>query len=136
MAESAFANSGYTLSGAALLLHDGTNNSSITVAAGKSATINSAITYQNNKSAGITVNSGAVLNLGGGASNSQYNFNGAGTVNMTAGTYNANVGSMAVATFNQTGGIFNITPGNNCRFQCLQQQPQRELHPFRRHPDC
>jgi autotransporter-associated beta strand protein len=111
-----FANSGYRLSGAALLLDDGTNNSPISVATGKSATINSTITYLNNKSAGITVNSGAVLNLGGGASNSQYNFNGSGTVNMTAGTYNANVGSISVATFHQTGGIFNITPGNNFGF--------------------
>ena len=111
-----FANSGYTLSGAALQLDDGTNNSSISVAAGKTATINSAITYLNNKSAGITVNSGAVLNLGGGATNSQYNFNGVGTVNMTAGGYNANVGSMAVSTFNQSGGTFSITPGNNVGF--------------------
>jgi autotransporter-associated beta strand protein len=108
-----FANSGYTLSGTALLLHDGTNNTSVTVAAGKSATLNSAITYQNNKPAAITVNSGAVLNLGGGASNSQYNFSGVGTVNMTAGAYHANVGSMAIASFNQSGGTFTITPGNN-----------------------
>lgn len=114
-----FANSGYTLSGAAgaeLLLHDGANSTPVNVAAGKSATINSAITYQNNKPAAITVNSGAVLNLGGGATNSQYNFNGSGTVNMTAGAYNANVGSMAVATFNQSGGTFSITPGNNVGF--------------------
>ena len=111
-----FANSGYSLSGDAgveLQLDDGSNNSSISVAAGKSATINSAITYQRNKPAAITVNSGAVLNLGGGASNSQYNFNGAGTVNMTAGNYTANVGKVAVASFNQSGGTFNITPGNN-----------------------
>ena len=108
-----FVNSGYTLSGAALLLHDGTNNAALSVAAGKTATINSAITYQSNKPAFITVNPEAVLNLGGGATNSQYGFNGAGTVNMNAGTYTANVGSMAVATFNQSGGTFNITPGNN-----------------------
>lgn len=108
-----FSNSGYVLSGNALLLHDGTNNAPISVAAGKSATINSAITYQNNKPAAITLNPGAVLNLGGGATNSQYNFNGSGSVNMTAGTYNANVGSVAVATFNQSGGSFNVTPGNN-----------------------
>jgi autotransporter-associated beta strand protein len=111
-----FANSGYTLSGTAgveLQLDDGTNNSSISVAVGKSATINSAISYQRNKLADITVNSGAVLNLGGGATNSQYNFNGVGTVNMIAGDYNANVGKVAVATFNQSGGTFSITPGNN-----------------------
>ncbi|MEY4243070.1 MAG: hypothetical protein RLZZ245_655 [Verrucomicrobiota bacterium] len=108
-----FANSGYTLSGAALLLDDGTNNSPISVAAGKTATINSVITYQHNKSASISADSASVLNLGGGASNSQYNFNGGGTVNLAAGTYSANSGSVAVATFNQSGGIFNITPGNN-----------------------
>ena len=117
-----FANSGYTLSGTAgdeLQLHDGTNNSSISVAAGKTATINSVLTYQQNKPAAITVNSGAVLNLGGGttsALNPQFAFSGAGTVNMTAGTYASNVGSMAAATFNQTGGTYNITPGNNVGF--------------------
>ena len=109
-----FAKSGYTLSGTALSLVNGTLDGAITVAAGKTATINSAITYANNAAASITVNLGAVLNLGGGASNSQYNFIGSGgTVNMTAGTYTANVGSMTVANFNQTGGTFNITPGNN-----------------------
>jgi autotransporter-associated beta strand protein len=109
-----FNNSGYTLSGTALSLVNGSLDGAITVAAGKTATINSAITYADNAAASITVNSGAVLNLGGGASNSQYNFLGSGgTVNMTAGTYSANVGSMSVATFNKTGGTFNITPGNN-----------------------
>jgi autotransporter-associated beta strand protein len=109
-----FNNSGYTLSGSALSLVNGSLDGAITVAAGKTATINSAITYANNAAASITVNSGAVLNLGGGASNSQYNFLGSGgTVNMTAGTYTANVGSITVSTFNKTGGTFNITPGNN-----------------------
>ena len=108
-----FANSGYTLSGAALLLHDGTNNTSVSVAENKTAGISSAITYQHNKPATITVDQGAVLNLHGGASNSQYNFNGYGTVNMIAGTYTANVGSISATTLNQSGGVFNITPGNN-----------------------
>jgi autotransporter-associated beta strand protein len=112
-----FASSGYTLSGAPLLLHDGTNNASLAVAAGKTATIQSLITYQHNKPAVITVNQGAVLNLGGGASNSQYNFNGAGNVNMTAGTCTANIGSMAAAVFSQSGGTFAITPGNNVGYQ-------------------
>jgi autotransporter-associated beta strand protein len=114
-----FANSGYTLSGAALQLHDGTNNTPVSVAAGKTATINSAITYLHNKPATITVNSGAVLNLGGGTTSSlnpQFAFSGAGTVNMTAGTYASNIGSVAVATFNQSGGTYNITPGNNVGF--------------------
>ncbi len=114
-----FANSGYTLSGAALLLNDGTNNTPVSVAAGKTATINSAITYLHNKPAAITVNSGAVLNLGGGTTSSlkpQFAFSGAGTVNMTAGAYASNVGSVAVATFNQSGGSYDITPGNNVGF--------------------
>jgi autotransporter-associated beta strand protein len=89
-------------------------NGAITVAAGKTATINSAITYANNAAATITVNAGSTLNLGGGATNSQYTFTGAGTVNVTAGTsYSANTGAINVATFNQTGGTFNFTPGNN-----------------------
>lgn len=114
-----FANSGYTLSGAALLLNDGTNNTPVSVAAGKTATINSAITYLHNKPAAITVNSGAVLNLGGGTTSSlkpQFAFSGAGTVNMTAGAYASNVGSVAVASFKQSGGSYDITPGNNVGF--------------------
>jgi autotransporter-associated beta strand protein len=104
-----FNNSGYQLSGAALILRPtSTTNGSITVAADKTATISSTITYSNNAQANITVNSGSTLNLGGGASNSQYRFAGAGTVNMTAGTYTANVGFINAATFNQTGGTFNM----------------------------
>jgi autotransporter-associated beta strand protein len=110
-----FVNSGYTLSGASLLLHDGTNNVPVSVAAGKTATINSAITYQNNQQAKLTADAGATLNLGGGASNSQYQFLGAGTINMKAGTYTANVGKMNAGTFNQSGGTFgmNLPSGND-----------------------
>ena len=108
----AFNNSGYTLSGTALSLVNGAADGAITVAAGKTATINSTITYANNAAASITVNSGAILNLAGGASNSQYNFVGTGgTVNMNSGTYAANIGKVNVPTFNQSGGTFNITPG-------------------------
>ena len=119
----AFNSSGYQLTGSplALILTPtvgsalGTNGS-ITVAAGKTATISSQIIYDNNRVATISVGAGGILNLGGGAANSQYNFSGAGTVNMTAGNYAANVGSVAAATFNQTGGVFTITPGNSTNY--------------------
>jgi fibronectin-binding autotransporter adhesin len=103
----AFNNSGYTLSSGTLTLMPTTTTSgNITVAANKTATINSAIVFANNAATTITSNAGSTLNLGGGASNSQYRFIGAGTINMTAGTYTANVGRVNVGTFNQTGGTF------------------------------
>jgi autotransporter-associated beta strand protein len=109
-----FNNSGYTLSGGTLTLKPtGTTNGNITVAANKTATINSAISLNTNVPATITSNSGATLNLGGGATNAQYTFTGAGTINMTAGTYSANIGNVSSATFNQSGGTFNIAPGVN-----------------------
>ncbi len=108
-----FNNSGYQITGSTLAIMPTTALSgAITVAAGKTATINSAIAYANNAAAAITVNAGSTLNLGGGATNSQYTFSGLGAVNMTAGTYSANTGAMQAATLNQTGGTFNITPGN------------------------
>ena len=104
-----FNNSGYQLtSGTISLRPTTTTNGNITVAAGKTATINSNIGFSNNVATTFTSNAGSTLNLGGGASNSQYRFVGAGTVNMTAGTYTANVGRVNVATFNQTGGTFNM----------------------------
>jgi autotransporter-associated beta strand protein len=118
----AFNRSGYQITGSPLALivtpgsGAGTANGSLTVAAGKTSTINSQIVYNNNQGATITVGSGGILNLWGGATNSQYNFQGAGTVNMLEGAYSANTGSVAVSTFNQTGGSFNITPGNNVVF--------------------
>ena len=109
-----FNSSGYQITGSTLaLMPTATTNGAITVAVGKTATINSAIAYANNAATTITANAGAVLNLGGGASNAQYTFTGAGTVNMTAGTYTANTGAVNVASFNQSGGTFNVTPGNN-----------------------
>ena len=116
-----FNNSGYKLTAGTLtLVPTATTNGAIIVAAGKTATINSAITYANsggggNHAAAITVNAGSTLNLGGGATNAQYTFGGTGTgniVNVTAGSYSTNTGAINVATFNQTGGTFNITPGN------------------------
>jgi fibronectin-binding autotransporter adhesin len=118
-----FSNAGYQISGSPLSLAIppvppatlGTNGA-ITVAAGKSATINSTLRHTHNTTAAVTLDTGSVLNLGGGTTagfNPQFAFSGAGTVNMTAGTYASNVGSIGNATFNQTGGTYNITPGNN-----------------------
>ncbi|MCX8497522.1 MAG: autotransporter-associated beta strand repeat-containing protein [Akkermansiaceae bacterium] len=120
-----FSNSGYKLTAGTLtLLPTATTNGAITVAAGKTATINSAITYANsggggNYAAAITVNAGSTLNLGGGATNAQYTFGGTGTgniVNVTAGSYSTNTGAINVATFNQSGGTFTITPGNGISY--------------------
>jgi autotransporter-associated beta strand protein len=108
----AFKNSGYLITGSPVaVISSATANGTITVAANKTATINSQIVYNDNKGATITVN--GILNLGGGATNSQYNFQGNGSINMTAGSYAANTGTVGVAAFNQTSGNFNITPGNN-----------------------
>lgn len=113
-----FDNSGYRLQGGALtLITNSTTNGSITVAAGKTATIASNIVYNSNRPASFTVGSGAVLNLTGGAGNSQYNFSGDGTVNITASLYNANIGIMGAANLNISGGEFLVTPGNNVGYQ-------------------
>ena len=102
-----FNNSGYQITGSTLaIMPTTTTNGNITVAANKTATINSAILFANNAATTITSNSNSTLNLGGGATNSQYTFTGAGTINMTSGTYTANVGRVNVGTFNQTGGTF------------------------------
>ena len=107
-----FNNSGYLITGGNLALRPTTTaNGGITVAANKSATINSAIVYANNAVVTNTINGGATLNLGGGAANSQYTFNGAGIVNITGGTYEANTGAINVGNFNVTGGTYNLTPG-------------------------
>lgn len=109
-----FNNSGYTVGGTTLtLLPTSSTNGPITVAANKTATINAPIAYVNNVAATLTSNAGSVLNLGGGASNAQYSFNGAGTFNITGGTYEANIGAVNAAAMNITGGTLNFTPGNN-----------------------
>ncbi len=109
-----FNNSGYTVGGTGLTLRPiSTTSGGITVAANKTATINAPITYSSNAAVTNTINTGATLNLGGGATNAQYTFNGAGTVNMTGGGYEANVGSVNVSAMNITGGTLNFTPGNN-----------------------
>jgi autotransporter-associated beta strand protein len=114
-----FNSSGYQITGSTLALMNGSANGAITVAANKTATINSILRYNHNTAASVVVGSGSVLNLGGGTTSSfnpQFAFSGAGTVNITAGTYASNIGSIGNATFNQTGGTYNITPGNNAGF--------------------
>lgn len=104
-----FTSSGYLITGGNLALRPtNTTNGEIAVAANNTATINSAISYSSNAIANITVNSGAILNLGGGATNSQYRFAGAGSVNMTGGSYIANVGRVNTASFNHSAGTFNM----------------------------
>ena len=111
-----FNNSGYTLSGSSLSLVNGSANAGITVAAGKTATINSTLRYNHNVGANVTVSTGGVLNLGGGTTasfNPQFAFSGAGAVNLTGGTFTQNIGSINSAAFNLTAGTHAITPGNN-----------------------
>ncbi len=107
-----FNNTGYKITGSTLSLVNGAANGAITVSANKTATINSTLRYVNNTAATITVNSGSVLNLGGGTTasfNPQMAVNGAGTVNITAGTYNTSVGNRNAATINQTGGTWTMS---------------------------
>ena len=124
-----FNNSGYQITGSTLALivsppvtgppAIAAVSGTITVAAGKTATINSTLRYAHNVAASVVVGASSVLNLGGGttaSNNPQFAFSGAGTVNMTAGTYASNIGSIGNAIFNQTGGAYNITPGNAAGF--------------------
>jgi autotransporter-associated beta strand protein len=110
-----FNSSGYTITGGTLYLATGTPVT--TVAANKTATINSAIATTNNAILNMTVNSGGILNLGGGFTVSpQGRFSGTGTINITAGTYGLNVPQFNNAATNQSGGTVNMagstTAGN------------------------
>jgi autotransporter-associated beta strand protein len=109
-----FTSSGYQIVGSPLALMNGANNGPITVAAGKTNTINSTLRYNHNKATTVAVD--GVLNLGGGTTasfNPQWNFSGAGTVNLTAGTYKSNIGTVNNAVLNLTGGTYSYTPGAN-----------------------
>ena len=123
-----FNNGSYTLTSGTLTLRPtSTTNGNITVAANKTATINSAIAYTNNAAATITSNAGSTLNLGGGMSNSQYTFTGEGTVNMTGGAYQANVGKVNVATFNQTSGTFTMQPNGLNTYYAINDNAGRNV---------
>jgi len=95
-----FNNSGYTLTGQTLYL------GGASVAANKSATINSVFTNANTQTT-ITVNSGATLNLGGNVTGMQPYFTGGGTVNLSGGASTPSVFWFNTIV-NQTGGT--ITP--------------------------
>ena len=109
-----FDSSGYKITGGTVYLPVPTPNttSTITVADGKTATINSAIRYANNVAMHTTVGLGGTLNLGGGyfsGSNYQPRWKGAGTINVTAGTYVSNTTILNTAQMNQSGGAVSST---------------------------
>jgi autotransporter-associated beta strand protein len=108
-----FNNSGYRITGNTLSLRTSdTTNGSITVATGKTATINSILSYQHNRAATMTVGSGGVLNLGGGmpsGNRPQLAMTGEGTINITAGTYSTTIGNRNAAVINQTGGTWTMS---------------------------
>ena len=114
-----FNSSGYQIAGGnlALIVSPTTpiSNGAITVADGKTATINSILRYAHNVSANVSVGSGGILNLGGGttaSNNPQWQLSGAGTLNLTGGTFTNNIGNFNTAAINLTGGTHAITPGN------------------------
>ena len=120
----AFNNSGYTLTSGTLTLKPTTTTSgTITVADGKTATINSILSYSQNLVAAVTVGAGGTLNLGGGiagpgTANPVFNFSGDGTINLSGGTFTNNSTTSRTATYgnaviNLTSGTHAITPGNN-----------------------
>lgn len=116
----AFNSSGYQIAGGnlALIVSPAApiTNGSITVAADKTATINSILRYVHNNGANVSVGAGGILNLGGGttaSNNPQWQLSGAGTLNLTGGTFTNNIGNFNTAAINLNGGVHAITPGNN-----------------------
>lgn len=111
-----FNSSGYQITGSTLALMPTTTTSgAITVAAGRTATINSILRYAHNTSANVSVGTGGILNLGGGttaSNNPQWQLSGGGTINLTGGTYTNNIGNFNTAAINLSGGTHAITPGN------------------------
>jgi autotransporter-associated beta strand protein len=112
-----FNSSGYRITGSTLaVMPTASTSGTITVAANKTATINSILRYNHNTGANVTVSSGGTLNLGGGttaSNNPQFNFSGAGTINLTGGTFTSNIATFGNAVINVTGGTHAITPGTN-----------------------
>lgn len=113
----AFNASGYQITGGTLALMPTTTTSgAITVAVGKTATIDSILRYAHNTVANVSVGSGGILNLGGGttaSNNPQWLLSGAGTINLTGGTFTNNIGNFNAASINLTAGTHAITPGNS-----------------------
>jgi fibronectin-binding autotransporter adhesin len=115
-----FNSSGYQITGSTLALIVSPtapiSNGAITVAGGKTATINSILRYAHNNPASVIVGSGGTLNLGGGttaSNNPQWQLSGAGTLNLNAGTFTNNIGNFNTSAINLTGGTHAITPGND-----------------------
>jgi len=109
----AFNNTGYKLTGSTLYFYNTADGATVvSVAANKTATINSAISgsgYQNNMSVG----SGATLNLAGNMTSIQPLLGGGGTVNMTAGTWTTGgFFELKGCAFNQSGGSITQTGGS------------------------
>ena len=108
-----FSNTGYKLTGSTVYFPSAADGTTpLTVAANKTATINSVISgsgYQVN----LKVNSGATLNLAGNMNTIQPLFIGGGTVNMTAGTWTTGgFFQLKGCTFNQSGGSISQTGGS------------------------
>jgi autotransporter-associated beta strand protein len=104
-----FNTSGYRITGSTIYLPQPTPTTTptITVAANKTATINSTIANPSNVVMYTTVGAGGTLNLGGGypgGSNYQPRWTGAGTINMTGGSFQSNTTILNVAQMNQTTG--------------------------------
>jgi hypothetical protein len=116
-----FNNTGYKLSGGAIFLGNSPTttitNYSVTVAAGKTATINSNISGYN-AAATFTVNLASVLNLGGNLDTIQGRFAGDGTLNITGGTSTLNQTNFNTNIINHTGGTITLqaTSLNNIGF--------------------
>lgn len=108
-----FNSAGYKITGSTLSLMPSTTvNGIVTVAAGKTATLNSTLRYNHNRPATVTVGSGGFLNLGGGTTtsfNPQLTLTGEGTINITAGTYQTTIGNRNAAIIDHTGGTWTMS---------------------------
>ena len=107
-----FNSTGYQITGSTLAITNGAANGPITMAAGKTNTINSTLRYNHNTGATITANAGSALSLGGGTTasfNPQLALTGEGTINITAGTYQTTIGNRNAAIINHTGGTWTMS---------------------------
>ena len=118
-----FNNTGYKLTGSMCWAAPASGGATIiTVAANKTATIDSALTSRTGNEQTVVINSGSTLNLGGNNTGFRVMFggtsavNGAGTLNITGGTSALNNPRLNTATMNQTGGSVSLagssTAGN------------------------
>ena len=106
-----FNNTGYNITNSTVYAAPASGAATIvTVAAGKTASINSALTTLTAAIETATINSGSVLNLGGNLTG-QYTFGGAGTLNLTGGTSSPVNPRFNTAVINQTGGAISTGSG-------------------------